>query len=66
MLKSGIFGNNYPNNSIRYRFGTHTAIAKGHTFFKYLKPGEKKTFREKFGHHSGMSKEEMEIPIIIY
>jgi hypothetical protein len=65
-LKSGLFGDTYPNNSIRYRFGTHIAIAKGTAFFHYIKPGDKKRFSETFGHHSGMSAEEMEIPIIIY
>jgi len=65
-LKSGLFGSAYPNNRMRYRFGTHLAVAKGNSFFHYVKPNDKKKFSDTFGHHSGMSAEEMLIPIIIY
>jgi hypothetical protein len=66
-LRSGLFGNTHnANSAMRYRFGTHMAIAKDHAFFRYIKPGDNKKPKERFGHHSGMSKDEMEIPIIVY
>ncbi len=66
-IASGVFGSKRAAESIRYRFGTHIMIAKGNAALKYeyvkedLKPGKKTS-----GTHSGLSKDEMEVPLIVY
>ncbi|MCL5093130.1 MAG: alkaline phosphatase family protein [Candidatus Marsarchaeota archaeon] len=64
-IKSGLFGKSKVSNWLRYRFGTHIAIAKGSSFLYYKYPDKKDYEKKIFGHHGGMSKDEMEIPLVI-
>lgn len=62
---SGLFGKSKVSNWLRYRFGTHIAIAKGNNFLYYTYTGEKDYEKKAFGLHGGMSKGEMEIPLVV-
>ena len=64
-IKSGLFGKSHVSNWLRYRFGTHIAIAKGSSFLYYKYPDKKEYEKKIFGHHGGMSKGEMEIPLLV-
>ncbi|ASI13858.1 type I phosphodiesterase/nucleotide pyrophosphatase [Candidatus Mancarchaeum acidiphilum] len=69
-IKSGLFGSTKVSDSLRYRFGTHMAIPKGKNIFYYKYPGGreypggKEWVSGSSGHHGGLSKEEMEIPLL--
>ncbi len=63
-IKSGLFGSTKVDDSLRYRFGTHIAIGKHNSLFHYRYPGGKLWTSELSGHHGGLSKEEMEIPLL--
>lgn len=66
-IKTGIFGSTGITGSIRTRFGTHIAIMKGHGTFEYNYPvAPSKHKWSTVGHHSGMSEDEMRIPLIVY
>ncbi len=66
-IRSGLFGKPSTKPWLRYRFGTHIAISKGAYTLKYLKPGmQPQPMRfDVRGHHGGMTKEEMEVPLLI-
>ncbi|MCL4381230.1 MAG: alkaline phosphatase family protein [Candidatus Marsarchaeota archaeon] len=64
-IKQGLFGKSSVQDSIRNRFGTHIAIPKrsdGGMFFSFSEPKNKINI---LGHHGGLNKEEMEIPLIL-
>jgi predicted AlkP superfamily pyrophosphatase or phosphodiesterase len=66
-IRSGIFGKKKISSAFRYRFGTHIAIAKGKDAIDYEYPywmPHKKQFKR--GTHSGLSADEMEVPLIVY
>ncbi|MGC8676518.1 MAG: alkaline phosphatase family protein, partial [Candidatus Micrarchaeia archaeon] len=65
VIKSGLFGKNSVKPWLRYRFGTHVAISKGAYTMKYLKPGAQPLLFDVHGHHGGMTKEEMEVPLLM-
>ncbi|MEM3215851.1 MAG: alkaline phosphatase family protein, partial [Candidatus Micrarchaeaceae archaeon] len=64
-IKSGLFGKARIKEGLRYRFGTHVAVSKGRWQLKYLKPGVQLPEFKIHGHHGGLTKEEMEIPLLI-
>ena len=67
LISTGIFGKAKVNGKVRYRFGTHIAIAKRNSVFAYEYPRETHSkHRKHVGVHSGPSKEEMEVPLIVY
>ncbi|BCS91358.1 MAG: nucleotide pyrophosphatase [Candidatus Micrarchaeota archaeon] len=63
LLDAGLFGSNI-NKDIIYKFGDYTLIAKGSTIFDFLEPGRNHNFPDLFGHHGGLSEEELYIPLI--
>jgi predicted AlkP superfamily pyrophosphatase or phosphodiesterase len=66
-IRSGIFGKKKISDALRYRFGTHLAIAKGNDAIDYVYPywtPHKEHFKR--GTHSGLSAGEMEVPLIVY
>ncbi len=66
-IRAGVFGRKYVDARLRPRFGTHVVIAKGDSVFKYQYPGKVPKLRKpRFGHHGGMSRDEMEVPVITY
>jgi Type I phosphodiesterase / nucleotide pyrophosphatase len=66
-IRSGIFGKKKVSDALRYRFGTHIAIAKGSNTIAYAYPYEPpRSPPFKKGAHSGLLKEEMEVPLIVY
>ncbi len=65
LIKTGIFWKNI-RERIRYRFGTHIIIAKKNNALFYEYPREGAKSHAKLGVHSGLSKAEMEVPIIVY
>lgn len=67
VIRSGIFGKRKVAEAMRYRFGTHIAMAKGNDAIDYEYPywtPRKAQFKK--GAHSGLSKDEMEVPLIVY
>ncbi|MGC8496228.1 MAG: hypothetical protein ACP5MX_03425, partial [Candidatus Micrarchaeia archaeon] len=64
-IKAGLFGKRKTDEWLRYRFGTHIAISKGNYIMTYAKPGVQHRKFGARGHHGGMTKEEMEVPLII-
>ena len=67
LIRTGIFGKKKANEAIRYRFGSHIAIAKGNNVIDYEYPYEVPRHRvSKPGVHSGLSRDEMEVPLIVY
>ena len=66
VISTGIFGKKKIDEKIRYRFGTHMLIAKPNFAFSYIYPKNTQTKAVDFvGTHSGLSKEEMEVPLIV-
>ncbi len=63
-IKEGVFGSRGVLDRLRYRFGSHIIIPTDNNYFIYKYPYQKEKDRELFGSHGGMSKEEMEIPLI--
>lgn len=63
LIKEGYFGLFEPNPELVNRIGDYTLIMKENYLMKDLVLGEKRsTF---IGHHSGLSKEEMLVPLVI-
>ena len=61
-----MFGEKKVDEKIRYRFGTHMLMAKEHTSFRYLYPKTTQVDHgNNIGAHSGLSREEMEVPLIV-
>lgn len=66
-IKIGLFGKNSVAENLRARFGTHLAIMKGHGTFEYNYPvTPPKHNWDLVGHHSGMSEDEMRVPLLVY
>ena len=66
VISTGIFGKKKIDEKIRYRFGTHMLIAKPNFAFSYIYPKNTQTNAVDFvGTHSGLSREEMEVPLIV-
>jgi len=66
VINTGIFGKKKVNEKIRYRFGTHILIAKDHVAFDYMYPKKIQSNDVNYiGLHSGLSREEMEVPLIV-
>ncbi len=63
-IKDGLFGSAKIPDRLRYRFGTHVLLPKENNYITYKYPYEKDREREVFGSHGGLSKEEIEIPLI--
>jgi predicted AlkP superfamily pyrophosphatase or phosphodiesterase len=67
VIKTGLFGNKSVKDNIRARFGTHIAIMKGHGTFDYGYPVTPPRHGwSTIGHHSGMSEDEMRVPLVVY
>ncbi len=67
LISTGIFGKKEIPDDLRYRFGTHIMLAKGNVKLMYEYPKETPIKHHvHFGMHSGLSKDEIEIPLIIY
>ncbi len=67
VISSGIFGKESAAEEIRYRFGTHIMLAKGSNTIAYEYPNVvPRTWLGLPGTHSGLSKGEMEVPLIVY
>jgi len=66
VISTGIFGKKKVDERIRYRFGTHMLIAKDHVAFNYEYPKNVPSNDvNSIGIHSGLSREEMEVPLIV-
>ncbi len=65
-ISAGLFGKKKVDEALRYRFGTHIALAKGLHSISYVFPGEKPKDYEQLGKHGGLAKDEVEIPLLIY
>ncbi len=67
LIRSGIFGKKRVAESIKYRFGTHVLLARPHVklYYEYPYTRPAKRFRM-LGSHSGMSAEEMAVPVVSY
>ncbi len=63
-IKDGLFGSVKIPDRLRYRFGTHILLPRENNYITYRYPYEKDREREIFGSHGGLSKEEIEIPLI--
>ena len=68
LIGTGIFGKTEVGDDVRPRFGTHIALAKGNAALHYEYPIAGRTKRQyRFkGTHSGLSRYEMEVPVITY
>lgn len=66
LIATGIFGKKTVGEDVRGRFGTHISLMKRDRSMKYEYPVRKSDHPEMLGVHSGLSKEEMEIPLIVF
>jgi len=66
LISIGIFGKNKINEKIRYRFGTHILLAKNNVALEYSYPSIKQNDKRHIGIHSGLSEDEMSVPLIIF
>ncbi|MDE1873669.1 MAG: alkaline phosphatase family protein [Candidatus Micrarchaeota archaeon] len=65
LIATGVFGKDHVTPEIRHRFGTHMILMKEDKAMKYDYP-TKSSKHELFGVHSGLSKREMRVPLIVY
>jgi len=65
VIRTGIFGKNKVNEKIRYRFGTHILLAKNNVALEYVYPNINQNNKRPIGIHSGLSEDEMRVPLII-
>jgi len=65
VISTGIFGKNKVNEKIRYRFGTHILLAKNNVALEYSYPNINQSNKKPTGIHSGLSEDEMRVPLII-
>ncbi len=66
-IKSGIFGSRSVKDKIRARFGTHVIIMKGNTTIEYSYPVREPSKRSTMlGYHSGLTEDEMRVPLMVY
>ena len=65
VISTGIFGKNKANEKIRYRFGTHILLAKNNVALEYSYPNINQSNKRPVGIHSGLSEDEMRVPLII-
>ncbi len=66
LIRSGVFGSRHVDDRVRYRFGTHIMLPKEGKIFRFSVPSHYYNRPTPFGHHGGMSRDEMEIPLIVY
>jgi hypothetical protein len=67
LIRTGIFGKKKVSSVMRSRFGTHIALAKAGVMMDYEYPIKRtKRWVGLKGVHSGLSKEEMQVPVITY
>ncbi len=66
-IRSGLFGKKRVADALRHRFGTHMAVMKGKDMMRYEYPYEPpRRPQYQKGSHTGLSREEMEVPLIVY
>ncbi len=68
LIRTGVFGKTEVSDNLISRFGTHIALSKGNVAMQYEYPisGQRKNRYKPKGTHSGLSKYEMEVPVITY
>jgi len=65
VISAGIFGKNKVNEKIRYRFGMHILLAKNNVALEYVYPNINQNNKRPIGIHSGLSEDEIRVPLII-
>ncbi len=70
LIDSGLFGETAVASAKRINFGTHVVIEKGSSSINYLQGGILEPWFDRplgqIGAHGGLSKDEMEVPLIIF
>lgn len=67
LIQTGIFGNEEIPEDIRGRFGTHVMLSKSNSIMLYEYPKETPyKGPNALGSHSGLTKDEMEVPLIVF
>jgi len=65
LISKGIFGLFEPHPKLFDRIGDYVLITKNNYTFDYPPVGENKKKEAHIGHHAGISKEEMLVPLIV-
>ncbi|MFP4484769.1 MAG: alkaline phosphatase family protein [Spirochaetaceae bacterium] len=64
LIQTKMLGPGVPDDAVRSRWGDFTAIARNHNSFEFVPAGDRpKAF---VGSHSGLSPEEMRVPLIVF
>ncbi len=63
-LKKGLFGRGKIHPHFKDRIGNYILLAKGNYAFRDFLPWEKPVYYK--GHHGGLSKEEMTVPLVLW
>ena len=67
LIQTGIFGNREISDDIRDRFGTHILLSRSNSIMLYEYPKETPyKGPNTLGSHSGLTKDEMEVPLIVF